>query len=311
MESKQGIPYRLLGNTGEKVSIVGLGGWHIGAESVSETDSIEIVRTAIDNGVNFMDNSWDYNDGASEIRMGKALKSGYRSKAFVASKVNGQTKGKAKEQFKESLTRLGVDYIDLFQFHEIGRLDDADYIFGPGGGIEAALEAKQAGLARFIGFTGHNGPDFHLRMLEVADRYGFQFDTVLMPLNVMDPHSGERSFERRVLPVARDRGVGVTAIKSLGDSHVLRSKLVSPIECLHFAMNLPISTVITGCESLERLNQALEAARTFRPLSQIELDSLLARTSAAGSNAEFEPYKTDLTAEFNNWIGFPQWYRPE
>lgn len=310
MEYRGEMPYRKLGKTGEKVSLIGLGGYHLGFPTLDEGESIEIIRTALDNGINFMDCSWDYNDGLSELRMGKALRGGYRQKAFLMTKFDGQTKELAKRQFEESLERLQVDYVDLLQFHEIARLDDADYIFGPDGSIEFALQARESGLTRYIGFAGHHSPDAHLKMLETAAGYGFTFDTVLMPLNVMDPHFSDWSFEKKVLPVLLEQGAGVIAIKSLGDGSILRSNLVNPVECMQYVMNLPVSTVLAGCESMADLRQALEVARTFRPLSPELISGLLGRTAKAGANGEFEPYKTKMTSEMHYWMVHPEWWRP-
>jgi predicted aldo/keto reductase-like oxidoreductase len=281
-----------------------LGGFHIGGQS-DEQESIRIVRTAIDNGVNFMDNCWDYHSGMSEIRMGKALLDGYRKKVFLMTKIDGQVKDAAARQIDESLRRLQTDVIDLLQFHEVIRPGDPDRIFGPGGSIEAALAAKQAGKIRYIGFTGHKDPDIHLKMLDTAFHHGFTFDSAQMPLNVMDMHY--RSFAKKVVPVLVEHGIGVLGMKSMGDGQVLRSNTVTPIACLHYAMNLPTSVVINGCESLERLEQGLQAARTFHPLSQEELDALHARTAKAGSEGEFEPFKNsnmfDGTVQNPSWLG--------
>ena len=259
------MPYRALGRSGEKVSLVGLGGFHVGTQP-DEADSIRIIRTAIDNGVNFLDNCWDYNGGTSEIRMGKALRDGYRQRVFLMTKIDGQLKELAAKQIDESLRRLQVETIDLVQFHEVIRPGDPERIMGPGGAIEAALAAKKAGKIRYIGFTGHKDPDIHLKMLNTGFKQGFTFDAVQMPLNVMDAHF--RSFEKKVLPVLVEHGIGVLGMKSLGDGIFLKSNTVTAIECLHYAMNLPTSVVITGCDRMEILNQALEAARTFRPLER-------------------------------------------
>src|SRR5208337_444745 len=283
------MPYRTLGRSGEKVSLLGLGGYHLGLQR-DEQESIRIVRTAIDNGVNFMDNCWDYNDGKSEVRMGKALRDGYRQKVFLMTKIDGQVKDVAARQIDESLRRLQTDTIDLLQFHEVIRPGDPDRIFGPGGSIEAALVAKKAGKIRYIGFTGHKDPDIHLKMLNLAFQHGFTFDAVQMPLNVMDAHF--KSFGKKVVPMLVEHGIGVLGMKSMGDGQVLKSNTVTPMECLHYAMNLPTSVVINGCESLERLEQGLHAARTFRPLSQGELDALSARTAAAGRDGQFERFKS-------------------
>ena len=303
-ESKGGIPYRRLGRTDEKVSSVGLGGYHIGIQQ-DEEESIRIIRTAIDNGVNFLDNSWDYNEGVSEIRMGKALRDGYRKKAFLMTKIDGQDRKTAKEQLEECLRRLQTDTVDLLQFHEIIRMEDAGRIFAPGGALEAVLEAKKAGKVRYIGFTGHKNPAIHLKMLQTALDHGFSFDAVQMPLNVMDAHFD--SFEKKVLPVLRKQNTGVLGMKPLAEKLILDSKTASPVECLHYAMNLPVSVVITGCDSLRILEQALNAARSFRPLSSEERSALLARTARAAEKGEYELYKTDTrfdaTSRNPHWLG--------
>ena len=301
-ETREGVPYRTLGRTGEKVSMVGLGGYHIGSQS-TEQESIRIIRTAIDNGINFLDNCWDYNDGASEVRMGKALGDGYRQKAFLMSKIDGRTKKAAAAQIDESLRRLQTDHIDLMQFHEVIRDGDPDRIFSEGGGMEAMLEAKKAGKVRYVGFTGHKSPDIHLKMLNTAFGHNFTFDSVQMPLNVMDAHYN--SFGEKVLPVLVKHNIGVLGMKPMGDSLILKSKTVTPIECLHFAMNLPTSVVITGCDSLPILEQALKAARSFRPLSKDEVAALLAKTDQAARNGQYEEYKTSHT--FDGTYHNPEW----
>ncbi len=302
-EVNNGIPYRQLGRTGEKVSIVGVGGFHIGKPD--EEEGIRIVRGAIDAGINFMDNSWDYHDGGSEVRMGKALRDGYRRKVFLMTKIDGRTKDTAARQLNESLRRLQTDHLDLLQFHEVIRMEDPDRIFAPSGALEAVEEARQAGKVRYIGFTGHKDPLIHLRMLEVAAKHNFHFDTVQMPLNVMDAHF--RSFGQNVVPVAVKEGIGVLGMKPMASGIILESKTVSPIECLHYAMNLPTSVVITGMDSLKILNQALEAARTFKPMSPEQVSDLLARTAQAASAGKYEPFKTDTpfdsTAHNPKWLG--------
>ena len=298
------MPYRTLGRSGEKVSLLGLGGYHIGSQS-DEQESIRIIRTAVDNGVNFLDNCWDYHDGASEIRMGKALQDGYRKKVFLMTKIDGQVKDAATQQIDECLRRLQVETIDLVQFHEVIRPGDPDRIFGPGGAYEAALAAKKAGKIRYIGFTGHKDPDIHLKMLNTAFQHGFTFDAVQMPLNVMDMHY--RSFAKKVVPVLVEHGIGVLGMKPPAFGAILKSNTATPIECLHYAMNLPTSVVINGCDSLERLQQGLEAARTFRPLGAKELDALYAKTAKAGQAGEFEQFKTtdtfDGTTHNPKWLG--------
>src|SRR5881392_2922920 len=303
--SGDGMVHRTLGRTGERVSIIGLGGWHIGQPSISEHESIQLIRQAIDRGITFMDNCWDYNEGASEVRMGKALKDGYRQKVFLMDKIDGRTKPEAARQIDTCLKRLQTDRIDLMQFHEVIRLEDPDRIFASRGAIEAMVDAKRAGKVRYIGFTGHKDPFVHLRMLEVAAANKFRFDAVQMPLNVMDAHF--RSFEHQVLPRLVADEIGVLGIKSMGDPFILESKTVTPIECLHYALNLPTSTVITGIDSVKVLDQALEAAKTFKPMSKETVTRLLARTAAAAARGRFELFKTgnryDGTAHDPQWLG--------
>ena len=299
------MPYRILGSTQERVSAVGLGGWHLGLKTLDEELSIRIVREAIDRGINFMDNCWDYNDGASEIRMGKALRDGYRSKVFLMTKIDGRSKKEAARQVEESLRRLQTDCIDLVQHHEILRYEDPHRIFDEEGAHTALDEARKAGKLRYIGFTGHKDPRIHLSMLEVAKQHGFEFDTVQMPLNVMDAHY--RSFEKLVLPELVKKKIGVLGMKSMANGLILKSNTVTALECLHYALSLPTSVVITGIDSIEILDQAFEAARTFRPLSKAQVKSLLAKTRKAALRGEFELFKTtsifDGTATNPSWLG--------
>jgi len=301
-DSKNGIPYRTLGRSGEKVSLIGLGGYHLGKQSDPD-ESIRIIRTGIDEGINFLDNCWDYNNGESELRMGKALRDGYRQKAFLMTKIDGRNKTAAATQINESLRRLQTDRIDLLQFHEVIRDSDPDRIFAKGGAMEAALEAQKSGKVRFIGFTGHKSPDVHLKMLVTASKQGFTFDAVQMPLNVMDAHFN--SFEKKVLPILTRDGVGVLGMKPMGDPFILESKTVIAVECLHYAMNLPTSVVITGCDSLPILQQALHAARTFQPMDSSHVAALLAKTAKAAEAGQFELYKT--THHFDGTVANPQW----
>ena len=298
------MPYRTLGRSGEKVSLLGLGGYHIGIQSDPQ-ESIRIIRTAIDAGINFMDNCWDYNDGESEIRMGKALRDGYRERVFLMTKTDGQISSVYNSQLEQSLRRLQTDHIDLVQFHEVIRPGDAERIFGVGGAVEAAFAARKAGKIRYIGFTGHKDPEIHLKMINTGFAHSFTFDAVQMPLNVMDAHF--RSFAQQVLPVLVQHDIGVLGMKSMGSGLILHSKTVTPIECLHYAMNLPTSVVINGCDSLERLNQALEAVRTFKPMGQSEVAALLAKTAVAAADGQFEPFKTsrDFDGTYHNpeWLG--------
>lgn len=299
------MPYRKLGSTGEKVSAIGLGGWHLGLKRVDEQLSLRIVRSAIDRGINFMDNSWDYNQGLSEIRMGKALGDGYRDKVFLMTKIDGRSKKEAAKQLDESLRRLQTDFVDLVQHHEILRYDDPHRIFDEEGAQTALLEAKKAGKIRYIGFTGHKDPHIHLYMLEVARQHGFKFASTQMPLNVMDAHY--RSFAKLVVPELVKEKIGVLGMKPMANGIILRSKTVTPIECLHYALNLPTSVVITGIDTMEILDQAFEAARSFRPMTATQLKALLAKTAKAAARGEFEPFKTtsifDSTAQNPAWLG--------
>jgi len=297
--------YRTLGSTGERVSAIGVGGWHLGLKHVDEQLAVRIVRTAIDCGINFLDNCWDYNDGASETRMGRALGDGYRQKAFVMTKIDGRSNKEATKQLNESLKRLQVDCIDLVQHHEILRYEDPHRIFNDDGAHAALVQARAEGKIRYIGFTGHKDPRVHLYMLEVADRYGFKFDAAQMPLNLMDAHY--RSFANEVVPELIKRKIGVLGMKSMANGSLLKSQTVTPLECLHYALNLPTSVVITGIDSMEILDQAIEAVRTFHPISNEDLKVLLAKTAAAAATGRFEPFKTtsifDGTAQNPEWLG--------
>ncbi len=252
-----------------------------------------------------MDNCWDYNDGDSERRMGKALRDGYRDKVFLMTKIDGRDKKTAANQIDESLKRLQTDRIDLVQFHEIIRMGDPEKVFEKGGALEAAVEAKKQGKIRFIGFTGHKSPEIHSKMLDVADAHGFLFDSVQMPLNVMDAHYN--SFEKIVLPKLVSKNIGVLGMKSMGSGVILKSKAVTPIECLHYALNLPTSVVITGCDSMPILEQALSAARSFKPLSKESVAQLLDKTLQPSENGQYELYKTktvfDGTTKHPEWMG--------
>ena len=283
------IPYRVLGHTGEKVSLLGIGGYHIGQPFVSESTALQIVRTALDSGVNFLDNCWDYHNGRSEERMGKALRDGYRDKAFLMTKVDGRTAKSASEQLNQSLQRLQTGHLDLIQMHQLRQMDEPDQVFAPGGAMEALLQAKKTGKVRYIGFTGHTNPKIHLHMLELADQHGFVFDSVQMPLNVMDAHFN--SFGRGVLPVLAKKNIGILGMKTMGDKSILKSKTVTPVECLKFSMNLPLSVCIMGCDSMGILQQALDVVRDFKPLTHEEVTAILAKTEAAAINGEYKPYK--------------------
>ncbi len=294
--------YRQLGTTGETVSAIGLGGFHLGHQA-DPKDSIKIIHTAIDHGITFMDNAWDYNDGTSELRMGEALQNGYRDKVFLMTKMDGRTATEYNKQLEQSLARLRTPTIDLVQFHEIIRMEDPDRIFADNGAIHAALAARQAGKLRYIGFTGHKDPAVHLRMLEIARQNNFHFDTIQMPINVMDAHF--RSFTHQVMPVAIQQGIGILAMKTFGDHFILESKTVDPIEALHYGLTQPVSVVITGCDSLPILGQALQAARTFKPLTEAQQKAILARTQQAALTGKFELFKT--TPHFDGTAANPKW----
>jgi uncharacterized protein len=296
--------YRELGTTGERVSAIGMGGYHLGKQK-DAGESINLMHAGIDGGSTFLDNCWDYNDGISEVRMGQALRNGYRQKVFLMTKMDGRTADEYNKQLEQSLGRLQTDMIDLVQFHEVIRFEDPDRIFASGGAIEAAVAARQAGKIRYIGFTGHKDPAVHLRMLEIAQKHSFHFDTVQMPINVMDAHF--RSFTKEVMPVALKQGIGVLAMKTFGDPYILKSNTVQPIEALHYGLTQPVSVIITGIDSQQVLNQAFEAARTFKPLNEAQVKAILDRTAVAASEGKFELFKTsnhyDGTAANPKWLG--------
>ncbi len=296
-----GMIYRKLGSTGERVSAIGIGGAHLGRPS--EQDAIAIVRSALDRGITFLDNCWDYSNGECEVRMGKALRDGYRQKAFLMTKFDGRTRQAAAQQIDQSLQRLQTDHIDLIQYHENIRLDDPDRFFADGGAVEAVMAAKQAGKVRYIGFTGHKDPLVHERMLEIAKLHNFHFDACQMPLNPMDAHF--RSFANNVVPKLVEQGIAVLGMKPMGSGDLLKSNTVTPIECLHYALNLPTSVVITGCDSMKILDQAFEAARTFKPMTEAEVIAILDKTRVAAATGKFERFKT--SAVFDGTIRNPQW----
>jgi predicted aldo/keto reductase-like oxidoreductase len=299
------MPYRRLGKTGESVSCIGLGGFHLGLSRLEQADAVRLFQTAVDRGINFSDNSWDYNQGESERRVGQALK-GRRDKVFVMSKFDGRTKQAALKQLDQTLQRLEIDHLDLWQFHENIRLEDPDRFFADGGAREAMDEAKKAGKIRYMGFTGHKDPSVHLRMLAMAEQHRFEFDTVQMPLNVMDAHF--RSFGQEVLPVLVKKNIGVLGMKSMASGHILESKTVTALDCLHYALSLPTSVVITGIDSMTVLEQAFEAARTFSQFGKDDVVAILEKTKPAARDGRFEPFKTspifDSTAAHPEWLGY-------
>jgi aryl-alcohol dehydrogenase-like predicted oxidoreductase len=298
------VPKRKLGATGELVSMIGLGGAHIGAkDKLSDADAIALMRDAVEGGITFFDNCWDYNDGLSEERMGKALQDGFRNRVFLMTKLDGRTAEAAMGQLEQSLKRLRTDHIDLVQVHEVIRMNDPERAFAKGGVIEALQAAKKAGKLRYIGFTGHKDPAIHLHMLETARQAGFAFDTVQMPLNVMDAHF--KSFEQHVLPVLKERNIGVLGMKSMGSGDILKSGVVTAEECLRYSLSLPTSVVITGIDSREVLEQDLKLARNFVPLSEPEKQALLARTAPAAKAGEHELFKT--ANKYDGTIKNPKW----
>lgn len=295
--------YRRFGRTHEEISAIGMGGFHVGKID-DEQDAIQLVRKAIDRGITFMDNCWDYHNGRSEVLMGKALQNGYRDKVFLMTKVDGRTKQAAAAQLDESLRRLKTDRIDLLQIHELIRPHGPDQCFADDGAIHALLAARKAGKIRYIGFTGHKDPLVHLRMLDTAKAHDVQFDAVQMPLNVLDAQF--RSFRRQVLPRAVSEGLAVLGMKPMGGGVIVENTdKVTAQDCLHFALHLPTSTVITGMERERDLDQALAAAESFDGLSHEELAALLQRVESLAANGKYELYKT--TAHFDGTASHPEW----
>lgn len=296
------MPRRKLGKTGVEVSAIGLGGFHIGKVKDPE-ESLRIMRAAVDRGVTFFDNCWDYNEGQSEERMGRALEGGLRQKVFLMSKIDGRPRAAATAQLDQSLARLRTDVIDLMQIHEVIRPEDPDRCFADDGCVAALVDAKKAGKIRFIGFTGHKDPDHFLAMLKRADAAGFSFDAVQMPLNLLDAHY--RSFEKKVLPVLVEKGIAVLGMKPLAAGRIMEATGIDATACLHYALNLPTSVVITGIDSMGVLEQAVAAATTFRPLEVPQVDALLARSAAAAKDGEHERFKT--SGDHDGTVSTPHW----
>ncbi len=298
-----GIARRQLGRSNAQVSILGIGGYHLGLAKVTEQDAIAIIHRALDEGINFLDNCWDYNDGVSEDRMGKALAGGYRDKAFLMTKLDGRTGAAARQQLDESLKRLRTDHIDLVQIHEVIRPGDGEQAFQPGYVVDVLREARERGKISHIGFTGHKGPQMHLNMIEAADKHGFVFDTVQMPVNALDDHFD--SFGQKVLPVARQHGMAVLGMKSFSNGLILKTNTVTATEALHYAMSTPVTVTITGCDSMAILEQALGVARNFRPMDDAQKIAVLRKTAAVGSDGKFEAYKSSHI--YDGTINNPQW----
>lgn len=301
-----GMKYRILGRTGERVSLVGLGGFHLakpGPQKPSEQEAIRIVHAAVDAGVNFCDNCWDYNEGESEIRLGLAMRDGYRQKIFLMTKLDGRTAQAAAGQLDTSLRRLRTDHIDLVQFHEIIRLDDPERVFAAGGALEALLRARKQGKVRYIGFTGHKSPAIHKHMFEVADQHGFHFDTVQMPINIMDAHYD--SFLHGVVPVALAHGTAVLAMKTFGDPFIFQAHDANPTDMLHFSMSQPVSVVVCGCDQMAYLQQALDAVRSYAPMSAAAQSALLDQSAVMAANGQTERYK--ISTHFDGTGQHPHW----
>jgi uncharacterized protein len=281
------IPRRALGRTGVEVSALALGGYHIGMAK-SEREAARIVHEAIDAGVTFMDNAWEYHDGKSEEWMGRALE-GRRQQVFLMTKVctHGRDKKTALRQLKESLRRLKTDYLDLWQVHEVVHDNDPELHFAKGGVIEALDEARAAGLVRFVGFTGHKDPAIHLRMLS----YDYPFDTVQLPLNCFD--ATFRSFEQQVLPELNRRGIAPLGMKSMGGfGEPVRKRVITPAEALRYAMSLPVASTVSGIDSLKVLRQNLRIAADFMPMTSGEMQALRTRCAPEAADGHFELYKT-------------------
>ena len=292
------MEYRTLGKTGERVSAIAIGGAHA-ARPADPAESIRLIRTAVDSGITFLDNCWDYHGGEAEVRMGQALRDGYRERVFLMTKIDAHTAQAAAQQIDQCLERLQTDRIDLMQIHEVIRPDDPERVFAPGGTIEALLAAQQAGKIRYIGFTGHKDPDIHLTMLGMD----FDWDTVQLPLNCVDAH--HRSFEALVLPVLVERGIGVLGMKPLAAGDAVRSGVATAEECLRYALSLPTSVVITGCDSLAILEQAIRVWRDFVPMTPAEMDALRARTAPRAAGGVLEGYKT--SGRFDGTVKNPHW----
>ncbi len=292
----QGMPYRTMGKTGLEVSILGLGGWDMGIEKLSEKESIHLMRSAIDMGINFFDNAWEYHDGLSEERMGKALMDGYRQKVILMTKHHGREPKRAKEHLEDSLKRLKTDVIDVWQFHEIDEIHEVEEIYSSGV-LDFALKARDEGKIRFIGFTGHYSPALHLEMIH----RGFGWDTVQMPVNVLDHHF--QSFTNEVLSVAKKKNIGVIAMKSLAGPPgvILENGIATVEECLRFAMTMPVSTVCSGMDSMDILRENIQIARNFKPMTQEELSDLLKTTEESGLEGKFEEYKTYTPEADDDW----------
>jgi len=292
-DRSESIPRRPFGRTGEAVSALGLGGFHLG-EIGTEREATALIHRAIDAGVTFMDNAWEYHDGVSETRMGKALANGWRQKVFLMTKVctHGRDAKTAMRMLEESLRRLKTDYLDLWQVHEVAYWGDPERHFAKGGVIEALDRAKAKGLVRFVGFTGHKDPALHLQMLS----YGYPFDSCQMPLNCFD--ATFRSFEQQVLPECQRQGIAAIGMKTFGgEGDMLKKRIVAPADALRYAMSLPVAVTVTGIDSARVLRQNLGIARGFEPMGSLEMQRLRTRCAAQAMDGRFELYKTTAKHE--------------
>ena len=292
------MEYRTLGKTGARISAIGIGGAHA-ARPDDPAESVRMIRRAIDSGITFMDNCWDYSNGDAEVRMGRALRDGYRERVYLMTKIDAHFSAVATAQIEQCLQRLQTDCLDLVQIHEVIRHDDPDRVFAPGGTMEALLAARQAGKLRHIGFTGHKDPAIHLKMLNM----GFDWDTVQMPLNCVDAH--HRSFEALVLPLLVERNIGVLGMKPMAAGEAIRSGAASAEECLRYAMSLPTSVVITGCDSMPIIEQAIRVWQEFTPMTAEEMAALRSRTATRGAGGALEGYKT--SGRFDGTVKNPHW----
>ncbi|MCL4545757.1 MAG: aldo/keto reductase [Chloroflexi bacterium] len=292
------MEYRAFGRASERISAIGIGGAHA-ARPKEVAETVRLIRRAVDAGITFLDNCWDYSLGDAEVRMGQALRDGYRERVFLMTKIDAHYAAAAAQQIDQCLQRLQTDHLDLMQIHEVIRWDDPERVFASGGTMEALLAARQAGKIRYIGFTGHKNPDIHLKMINA----GFDWDSVQMPLNCLDAHYA--SFQVKVMPVAVERGIAVLGMKPLAAGQAVRSGAATAEECLRYAMSLPTSTVITGCDSLEILEQAIRAWQNFTPMSPEEMATLRERTTAHGTGGSLEGYKT--TGNFDGTVKNPHW----
>lgn len=281
---QNGIPYRRLGKTGMLVSLIGVGGHHIGDRHISDEVSVQLIREALDQGVNFLDNAWHYNNGRSEELMGRALRDGYREKAILMTKHHGRDPKTAQEHLETSLKRLQTDYLDLWQFHEIESMDAVEKIYSSGV-LDYVLKKKEEGVVRHIGFTGHTRPEIHKAMLDK----GFDWETVQMPVNVLDHHY--LSFSQQIIPILTEKNIGIIGMKSAASGAIINEGIATIEESLRFAMSLPVSSLISGMNNMEHFRHNLEITRNFTPMSEEEMATLLEKTYPYAQGGKHEWYK--------------------